>query len=272
MEKKKLITIISAVLVCALVFGVFWIATEDVRYIKSEMKDIQEQVDDFRSGERDRFHIYLLDEVAENPKMDEFLTSLVIEMCESKETDMLTCFLRELEHIDLNSLNILNALEEHFASAKLSSLKDYEQLSNDAENINLVLDYYNVQTPSVNRDTEFIAEYIKENGTKVVSTTAGEGYYADKSNESSKNVVGLPTSPLHDSASITYSGDFKYVHSYGVRLNSYYEETSYSNYTNYFRDNAIDFTHKDGELVWSGDYLFCFSPTGVLLNYALLDN
>ena len=268
MNKKKLITIISAVLVCALVFGVFLMATEDVRYLKGEMKGIQEQVDDFRSGESDSFHIFFLDEVAQNPQMDEFLVSLVIEMCENKETDMLTCFLGELEYIDFNSKNVLNALKEHFGSAKLSSLKDYERLTNDADDMNLVLDYYKVQTPSVSRDTEFIAEYIKKNGTKAISTKEGEGFYAHQENEHKKDVVGLPTSPLHNSKSVTYVGDFKYVHTYGVRLNGYYEETSYSNYINYFRDNTIGFTHDDGELVWSGDYLFCFSHVGVLLDYA----
>ncbi len=272
MEKKKLIIIIiSAVLVCALAFGVYWKATEDDRYIKGEMKDIQEQVDDFRSGERDSFHIFFLEEEAQDPRMDEFLTSLVKEMCENDESVMLNDFLGELEYTEFHSKNVLEAMNEYFSSVKLNDLMDFEQVRNDIGIINMGLKYYKVQAPSLTRDTEFIAEYINKNGTKAITTTVGEGYYADKNNEFSRDVIGLSNSPLHNSKTITYAGDFKYVHSYGVRLNGYYEETAYSNYSYYFRDNNINFTPDDGELVWSGDYLFCFSPIGVLLHYVSVE-
>lgn len=272
MEKKKLIIIIiSAVLVCALAFCVFWKATEDDRYIKGEMDDIQEQVDDFRSGERDSFHIYFLEETAQDSRMDEFLTSLVKEMCKNDESYMLKEFLGELEYTEFHSKNVLDTMNEHFSSVEPNDFKDFEQMRNDIDIISSGLKYYKVQKPSANRDTDFIAEYINEKGTNAITTTTGEGFYADQKNESSRDVVGLPNSPLHDSKTITYAGDFKYVHSYGVRLNGYYEETPYSNYKYYFRDNIINFTPNDGELVWSGDYLFCFSPTGELLHYSSIE-
>ncbi len=268
MEKKKLIIIIiSVVLACALALGVFLKVTEDERYIKGKIKGIQQQVDEFRAGERDDINLHDYKKAIKDPQTDEFLISLVKEMCENDETDMLQDFVRGFESADFRSEKILDIINEYFSSAEFDDMTDYEQMKDIVERINSDSYYYKFEMPSVNRDTEFIADYINKNSTKAFTTTKGEGFYADKEDEFSKNVVGLPDSPLYDAVSITYAGDFKYVNKYGVELNRFYEETSYSKYTYYFRDNEIGFKHNFGDVVWSGDYLFCFSDTGELLCY-----
>ena len=53
----------------------------------------------------------------------------------------------------------------------------------------------------------------------------------------------------------------------GRELNSNYEETSYSRNNYYFRDKHISFSPDDGECIWSGNYLFCFSDSGELIGF-----
>ena len=260
MSKKKIIIIGSVLLACVLVFGIFWKATEHERFFRSEMKDITQQVEKYRNGERDYFlFMSFLDFVAEDPRMEEHICSLVKEMCENNEDKMLVDFLDEIENADYCNKAVDETLRANFGKTG-----DLEYILEAVERMNGKLDYYGV---SINKNEGFLAEYIKENGTKAFTTEPGKGYYAGMKNESSKHVVGLPTSPLHDSESITYMGDFMCKHSYGVRLNNYYEETPYSNYSYKFRDNGISFGPNDGEIVWSGDYLFCFTKIGVLKDF-----
>lgn len=263
MNKKKITIIISALLVCALAFAIFWKATEKTRYIKGEMEDIQEQVVAFRAGERDSFHIYFLDYVAEDPGMEELLISFVKEMCENREEKMLLEFLEELEYTDYHS------------EALAAVLDDYLETYGDADFLFGILDsytfkslaYYNNKV-TINRNTSAIASYIEEHGTQFITTTPGEGYYADKEEGTSKEVIGIEGSNLHDSVSLTNYGDFQHRHSYGVRLNrTFYEEENYSFSGYYFRGEQISFDPTNGECVWSGGYLFCFDTDGTLLGF-----
>ena len=266
MGKKKFIRLVSVLLVCALAFGIFWIVTEDERYIRSELRDIQRQVDKFRAGERDYVDFSCYGIVGKDPRTEELLITLVKEMCENREQALLLKFLVRVEF-------------EDFYSPKLAStLKEYLGVSGDLEFVFGVLgsyefesklEYYNKDI-SLNRDTGLLAAYIEKHGTQPFTTTPGEGYYANEKDSYDKDVVGLPNSPLYDVEQITYLGDFKCIYHYGVKLNSYYEETSYSNTSFLFRDNYMTFGPDSGELVWSGDYMLCFDTSGNLINFSKL--
>jgi hypothetical protein len=112
-----------------------------------------------------------------------------------------------------------------------------------------------------------VAEYINANGTRSFTTVPGEGYYAEYEDTHSKDVIGLPNSPLYDSNSTTYFGDFKCRSWEGVRLNEYFQEVSYGGTAYSFRENAIHFDPTLGECVWSGEYLFCFDKNGAVIGY-----
>ena len=264
MGKKKIIIIVSALLVCALVFAIYWKATENERYIKGEMKDIQEQVSEFRAGEKDSFHIYFLDYVAEDPGMEELLISLVKEMCENREGTMLLKFLEELEYTDYHSEALAVVLSENLGT---SGDMDFVLGILDSYTFKSTLEYYNNKV-SINRNSGAIALYIEEHGTQSFTTTPGEGYYADEEDGTTKEVIGIEGSNLHDSVSLTNYGDFQLRHSYGVRLNwSTYKEESYSFAGYYFRGDQLSFDPSCGECVWSGGYLFCFDVNGTLLGF-----
>ena len=119
----------------------------------------------------------------------------------------------------------------------------------------------------LNKGENPIASYIEEHGTEKISTASGTGFYADKEDSYSKKTIGISGSPLYDAEQITYKGDFKIEEQYGVELNSYYEETHYSRTYYYFRDQKISFSPDEKDIVYSGEYLFCFDSNGYLTNY-----
>jgi hypothetical protein len=130
----------------------------------------------------------------------------------------------------------------------------------------MFLDYYR---PSVTltRTSAWISSYINENGTHEITRTPGTGYYANNKDESFGGTIGIEGSPLYEETRITYYGDFKCVHKYGVRLNSYYEEVSFSGRQYYFRDKELPDSPDEAVLVWSGEYLFWFDIKGNLISY-----
>ena len=158
------------------------------------------------------------------------------------------------------------ALAETFAGCASDNLEDAFKIKETLK----YLDYYNANL-NINRDSTLIATYIESNGIEEITTTPGTGFYANEENHSSSHKVGLSNSPLYDDESITYHGDFMIRRKYGVKLNSYYEETSYSDTSCCFRDNYIDFSPDDGECIYSGDYLFCFASNGTLIDFAEID-
>lgn len=266
-KQKKIKVIISVLLICVLAFAIYWKASETERSIKARLKGIQTSVDAFRSGKQDSFHFFFPDYVAEDPRIAELLASLVKEMCENQEDEMLLEFLDALEDADYCSETLAAILNEHLGA---SSDLEYVFGFIDSSKFQFYLDYYNTKV-NINRNTGLLAAYIEEHGSQPFTTTPREGYYAKEKDTYSRDVVGLPTSPLYDSVSVTHLGDFKYKHEYGVKLNAYYEETAYSRYTYYFRGNIIPFSLNDGEIVWSGDYLLCFDYSGNLIGFQKID-
>lgn len=284
MDKKKKIIIVIAI-VCSLLLGffIYWTATEDSRYLKNKMKEISEDIAENRA-ENDNFfyffHFFISDETANNTAFQDFLIEQVQEMYQNKEYKMLRSFLGCLEKNDVYCERLLETVNNCF------------QASGDIEEALSVFldlsyrDYYNVNM-GLNRNSPLIAAYIDANGTNNISTTEGEGYYANEKNTYEKEIIGLPNSPLYDARKVIFFGDYKIEQEYGVELNAFYEETNYSRETYFFRNNAIKFLFEDNihflydegskkmimnnaDAVWSGDYWFCFDSAGNLIAYCKL--
>ena len=185
-------------------------------------------------------------------------------MLANEEYDLLNEFLSGLEDGNVFISEIQDDITKSFISAE--NLETAFEIKKKLQ----YLDYYNANL-SFNRISAIVDSYIESNGVEEITTTPGTGFYANEEDRVYFNRVGLSTSPLYDAERITYCGDFRIEHKYGVELNSYYEETPYSYTSYYFRDNHIWFSPKDGECVYSGGYLFCFASDGALIHYAEID-
>lgn len=257
-KKRRVIIIISVIATLVVAFLIYWKATEHDRYIKGCIDDVREEILDYRSGASSDIYFWVSSSAMEDPTYIDFLSTQVSEMIDNAEYNLLYKFLKRLELEDAYISGIKNDVTNLFNS--VGDLKAALEIKDKLE----YLDYYNADF-DLSRDSSIVTTYIEANGIKKISTTPGTGYYANEKDESTFKRVGLPTSPLYDATSTTYQGDFKIKSEYGVELNSYYEETSYSRTNYYFCDNYISFSPDDGECIYSGEYLFCFSYNGTLI-------
>lgn len=296
--KRKLIVTVAVVLTCVIV----WSATADIRSRNSCMRSIEEVISNYRSGEGSSINIGFPDSLPEDTKFEKFLLTQAQEMCQNDELELLISYLNALERRNYESAAITETADNYFlAKAQktcqardltslielLSALDDFDYTSpsitamvtdyfstaesiEEALEIKNRLEWYGYDF-NLNRNSGVLASYIKERGTNPITKSPRSGYYADKKDTSWKNVIGLEGSPLYDAGSITYKGDFKYIQSWGVDLNKWYKEESYSESEYYFRDQKIYFSPDKGECVWAGDYLFCFDSNGELVDYVTVE-
>ena len=271
--KKRIISIAClAVLISIIAFIIFWISTEDIRSRMHNIKEIDNEIADFRTGESDYLFFIIPDELITDDVFVDYLCSEIRKMCANNEYELLHEFTFELILTnDFENYKIIDTLVECFSNAStldeaVAIREEFSPVSADG------FSYWNKieEKMILNLNQNPISSYIEQNGTRTFCTTAGEGFYAGLEPESSTDVVGIPGSPLHSSEETTYLGDFKFVHWWGVRLNYWYEEEHYGGYSYYFREQHIPFSPLEGECIWSGDYLFCFAPDGQLVNYAYL--
>lgn len=263
-KKKKILVIIGVIAVLVVAFLIYWKATEHDRYIRNEMDDVLEEISDYRSGEDTYFSIWIGSSALEDQTFVDFLSTQASDMIANGEYGLLDEFLGELEYSDAYIREIRDNITASFES--VDNLEDAFKIKKELA----YLDYYNANL-NFNRSSPLIASYIESNGIEEITTTPGTGFYANEEDSSSSHTVGLPTSPLYDAESTTYKGDFAIEREYGVKLNSYYEETSYSRTYCRFRGVGIGFSPDDGECIYSGDYLFCFASNGSLIDYAEID-
>lgn len=261
-KKKLILAVVAVIAAAALIFVVVWNATADARFIAGEIKDLQEEIQDCRE-EGGYFHFFFWEENLKNEKYVAAIVEQVEEICANGEADLLAKVLSALEEDDAKLTVVRDAVENAF-----QSMPSLEQALTTLEEME-GLEYYN-KNLSLTRESPVVADYIQTNGTREFTTTPGTGYYANEEDSSSHNRVGIEGSALYDAESITHKGDFKTVHKSGVKLNSYYEEVSYSQENYYFRGEYLGFDPFQGECVWSGDYLFCFgAQSGELLGFAV---
>lgn len=289
-KRKRIRTAIA--LFCILALAIVWLATKDLLHC---IQSINEEISNYRSP-RSSFYFEIPESLRGNAKFEKFLLTQAQEMCQNNEWAMLSGFLVHIMYEDYQTTAISKALSDRFLpeycqardlrniSELLSILKDLDYTS--PSNAEMITDYFSSAETleealeikdrlephgyslPLNRNSDLIASYIEANGTNPVTKKPRRGYYADKKDGSSKHTIGLPNSPIYDAKSYTYKGDFKIVKEWGVELNIWYEETSYSRKDKYyFRDQQINFSPDDGDCVWSGDYLFCFSDNGDLIAY-----
>ena len=280
LDKKKLIIIIVAIsLLCVTAFLIFWNATEYDRELNQKIKKTQERIAEFRENETDSKYflpIYIFDEYHTDEKFITFLCSEIQIMCQNSEYSLLHNFVYDIMiNNDIVNIEIIDTLVHCFESA--SSLEQAFGIRDAFEPVGSrwssdTFYYWDKIQPKMvlARNTTVLAEYLETNNARSFTMIPGEGYYAEFEDTSSKDVIGLPNSPLYDSESITYFGDFKCRSWHGVKLNEYFEEVSYGGSVYYFRDNAIHFDPTKGECVWSGEYLFCFDTNGTLIGYELI--
>ncbi len=264
--KRKIIIISSAVIVLTLMiigFSIYWNATEDDRYIKSEMEYVLEQVEAYRSGENSDIEFYVASSVLDDWEFIDFLSVQASEMIDNGEYDLLFEFLTELRRNDACISEIQDNVKNMF-----ESIEDLEIALEIKEKYSV--DYYE-PVLSFRRDSKLFSSYIKSNGIEEITTTPGTGFYANEKDDISTDWIGLEGSPIHDSKSLTYMGDFKILEEYGVTLDKYYNETYYSYDNYYFCDQPIDFSPMDGECIYSGNYLFCFDSDGTLIGCEKID-
>lgn len=299
--KKRLIVAVAAILVCAIAFAIVWSATSDMRWRNMIISDIKTNISEYRNGEGQSIFFLIYDDFLDDAKLEEFILTQAQEMCENDERILLRKYLEQLEKEDYDTSSVTKVIDDYFLaeaeeayqsgnisaltsmiSKDLTSAAAFSQIMDmvneycvSVDNIEEALELHNSlkrydQFVPLNRNSSAIATYIEKNGTNPVTKTPGEGYYADKEDKYHKTTIGIEGSPLYDSTGYTYMGDFKCVKKSGVELNKSYEETSYSKYSYYFRDQKINFSPDDGECVWSGEYLFCFASDGELIGYATI--
>ena len=258
-KKKLIITGVIAALFVVF-FPIYWTVAERNRGIKRNIEYVQEEILNYRSGESSNIDFLVSSDAMVDSTYIDFLSTQISEMIDNAEYELLGEFLEELENENAyiselkdDVINLFNSVAE-----VAFAIKDKE------------LDYYNVDF-DLSRDSSIVATYIESNGIEKISTTPGTGYYADEIDKSNYHRVGLERSPLYEATSTTYRGDFEIRSEYGVKLNSLYEETSYSHTAYSFRGNDISFSPDDGECIYSGDYLFCFSSDGTLIDLSKIN-
>ncbi len=269
-KHKKIIIVISITLISAIVFAIIfaisWSVQKPIRIREQKMEEIDEQLKKCSQEDRTSFYEYIPEELTNDAIFLDFIVDKIQEIYDRHEMQQYGWFfVGEMLEEGLDEHIIIDAVIDGFQN--LTSIEE-------ALEVRDCFDYREeiYSRMPITKQTLMISSYIEEHGTRPLTTTPGEGYYADKKDKVDRNNHGLSGSPLYDSNSISYEGDFKIACSYGVRLNGYYQEESYSMTYYYFRDEMIDFPPSSGDLVWSGEYLFCFDKDGTLLHHAHLKN
>lgn len=266
-NNKKLKVTIMIIVIFTIGIGIYMMymkVTAHDRYINREINKIKEQISDYRNG-HGSIRFYLSSNMLEDERVVSFLREQTQELCDANEYNVLRSYLNELEVDKYFDYEIQNIIIQNFEGK--DSLDEALAMKNDLGDY---LKFYNSGLV-LNRDSGLIKAYIEKNGMNDISTTPGTGYYAKEEDRSTNHRVGLDTSPLYDAERITHIGDFKIKEKYGVELDSYYQEKHYSYTDYYFRDCHISFSPYDGECIYSGKYLFCFSKNGNMVDYCEID-
>lgn len=257
--KKILIAFGSCVVISAIGFGIYWNATSYERERGKLIKEITSRTS------------YAMVYISDKYENDPILIDSIAEELEYRASKGRFDTLSELAGFILEE-DMMNDRFERILINCFYNAKSIEE----AETIKMKFggpDWYFLTSQMVlTKESPLIASYIDEHGTRTYTTTPGQGYYANEKDDSSSHTVGLEDSPLHKSQGTKYKGDFMVKYTGGVRLNEYYQEERYYSEKWYFRGQFINFSLEDGEVVWSGDYLFLFSKDGTFIYRQELTN
>lgn len=266
MNNKKLIMIMAGAISIMILIVVFAV-TKPSRERNEQIKEIQQEISDYRNNSSEWIMFYISNDVARDSKFLEYIKGCIHEICVNKEFELLNKLLNEL---------VDSSIDEGYLNAIIQEEIDNMAMLEDVyEMYKVVTEYISyeeeceLKMPS--RDSKAVSSYIEKNGTEEIEIRPGYGYYAKESDSSSTKRMGLSDSPLYSSRKSEYFGDFEYVHKEGVELDRYYSENKYSYDRYYFRGKEIDFKHTFGECVLSGDYLFCFDTDGETIGCAKIN-
>ena len=264
---KKTIIIITAVvlfvaLTIASAFGVT--AARHKKTVNADKEEVLKAIDDYRNNVKTSFHLYISYESYEDPEFADFLVEQISKMCDNSEYGMISEFVDTFEDDEYKNSTILDLITNKFNSAQnLVEALDMKDALSDS-------DYYGANLV-LNKNSKIIVSYLEVNGTKEITTNPDEGFYASEKNDSSYRTIGITGSSLYNSSNVIYKGDFKSVYVSGRRLNTItYTEENYERTDHYFRENEIEYPSDYGEYIYSGDFLFCFSTSGDLVYYTLI--
>lgn len=263
MGKKTFITVVILMLITAVAgVALYFVATADQREEAAEVAElkatIQDEIDAYRSGRSKQLDFFVGFGLENNSEVEAYVIQTIEELYKNQEINILCAFLDELDN-NYENENVLKYLQ--------NSVENSQEIDLNIRLLNELNQFGYYSNLGVSKKTRFLASYIENNGTKPVTLMPGQGYYANHTDESHSTTIGIAGSPLHEDKSVTYMGDFKKVVESGVRLNSYYEEESYSRTEYFFRECFLFDFNENWEFVWSGDYLFCFSANGDLETY-----
>ena len=242
------------------------------RIIKDFKNEITEELSKYRNGEKNDLEFSFGAAAVEDQDFKDFLVTQASEMIENNETGLLFTYLKILERKKVYISDIQDLI---------TNVYEHSETLEDAMKLNRMFgsfEYYNEGVKPLNRHSGILASYIETNGINPITDVPGTGYYADREDYYHKDVIGKTeyeemtglsgsSLPLYDVVEDRYCGDFWLHSTYGVKLNQYYEETRYSTSTWRFRDVIMEFAPKEGECVYSGDYLFSFAENGDLIKY-----
>lgn len=247
MNKKKLAIILIAVIV--VVIGII--------IISSIYKENENREKMYRG----------IDSWVNGGKENGYIGSLINEY--GKDDEELVQYLKDATYRCKDDIEKLNDFTKTLYSSTQRHYDAVQEVVDDIWN-NLPLDEklensekwrYNRYMDSWKVTYQDIEKYIEEHGEKEIYTDGQDvGYYAGKTEYNDKGEY-IGGTPLHDGVSVSYHGDFERICYYGVELNQYYEETSYSRVDCYFRGTLIEFDVLSHDFIYSGDYLFAFSNT-----------
>lgn len=269
MDKKKLTILKYAVIVlltCAFLFVIYWTSTSETRHRNEEIEIHTRIIEDFQENHSYSLSFYIPDDLYHDPIYREFLNGKIQELFEQKDYRTLCALLKLLEEDLAHTSYFLPYITEFRENLTESfnahpSIEDKLALIKAAER----LEFCNANL-KLTRDS--LASYIDEHGENPIHTTPGMGgYYDGLEDEHTSEKHGIEGSALYDADDITYMGDFMKMYSHGVRLNSFYEETSYSSTVYLFKGQPIEFSPVELSCVYSGDYLFGFDEAGNLAGY-----
>ena len=269
-KNKKIFHVICFVLLIVLISLTVLKLTEYSRYRARQINLIQEKIDYYLEVDVDKYTYQIpfkssLEEKLENDIVyREFMTDQTKLIVKNKPK-IFENFYRRFRYDYIMS----TAIETYKELENTDDVLDFFAFFIECQDwLELDMEQENLIRAVVAYDSQVISSYFEKKGAEIVTTTPGEGYYADANSSYDFDRIGLDNSPLYTSNRVSYRGDFMCKEESGVKLNSFYEEQRYANSWFYFRDKEIDFfPGNKGKCIYSGDYLFWFGDNNELLEF-----
>ena len=247
-DKKKILIRISVICAIGLLLCLLSIIIYNIQEDQETKENMLEAMECWAEGEE--YHGDCLEywKDIKYTEIEEKAIEIVKEI--KSEPEKFIFFLNELEDKEFTKQSIQNEINK-------LSLSFEEKIS-----LQLSANLWYYQLPEITKSE--VMAYVKQKGSKELHLKSGEGgFYDGEEDTSSRKTVGIKGSPLYDAKSTSYFGDFKCERKYGVKLNSYYQEQSYSYTDYYFKNQLIEFDPRNYDCYYVGKYLFAVGSSDI---------